>query len=443
MLVEAYLCKKISCSQNGKDGKVTSQSGADWSQSRDYPLLTWTDGKSGPHCLSVAASGRTSEVTLRLLADEELIQVLDELTCEGGCVGIICNTIARAQDKARQIMEAFTDARVILIHSAMINIDRLREEKIVRDILGPKGNRPTGMERIFIVGTQVLEQSLDIDFDLLVSDICPIDLLIQRLGREHRHLRSIRPHKLTKARCLITGVAIEEGVPIFDAGISSIYGDYHLYNSMKLILDAGKKIRLPEDIPDFVQDAYAAGGVDVPESWREKYESAKESHDERIVKKRERAEIFRIETPTRRDNIIGWFPNNISVDNDVRAEAAVRDINDTLEVLLVQKHTDGSLHVLPWIDKLGGMEIPQNTVPDELIAKTVAACSLRLPMYMSTERTIDGTIADLEKQGVESWQKSTWLAGALILVLDENMSADVNGFHIIYDKFEGLLVGKI
>ena len=105
-----------------------------------------------------------------------------------------------------------------------------------------------------MVGTQVLEQSLDIDFDFLATELCPMDLLLQRIGREHRHAGRARPAPLKRARCAV--LMPEEG---FDEGSRAVYGEWLLWRT-KMLLPA--VIRLPGDIPVLVQDAYRWDGDD-------------------------------------------------------------------------------------------------------------------------------------------------------------------------------------
>ena len=72
---------------------------------------------------------------------------------------------------------------VMLHHSRFADVDRQYLDRKVLQLIGFGGKR----FGVVIVGTQTLEQSLDIDADLLISDAVPADVLLQRLGRLHRH----------------------------------------------------------------------------------------------------------------------------------------------------------------------------------------------------------------------------------------------------------------
>ena len=86
-------------------------------------------------------------------------------------------------------------------------MDRLHKEKAVLENYGR--NAPRNEGRI-LVATQVVEQSLDLDFDWMVTQICPVDLLFQRLGRLHRHQREHRPHKFESPHCTILSVEADD-----------------------------------------------------------------------------------------------------------------------------------------------------------------------------------------------------------------------------------------
>ena len=93
-----------------------------------------------------------------------------------------------------------------LHHSRFAAEDRLLLDDAVEQALG-KG-RPVG--GVVVIGTQTLEQSLDIDADLLVSDICPVDVLLQRIGRLHRHREAQRAPASATPRCVV--LVPEEGL---------------------------------------------------------------------------------------------------------------------------------------------------------------------------------------------------------------------------------------
>lgn len=93
---------------------------------------------------------------------------------------------------------------------------------------------------------------MDLDFDLLITDLCPMDLLLQRIGRLHRHTR-IRPQGLEVPRCLVMGALGE-----LDAGSQAVYGDYLLLRTRRLLPE---RIRLPEDISPLVQRTYDADAL--------------------------------------------------------------------------------------------------------------------------------------------------------------------------------------
>ena len=163
--VEAYL--------NRKRRKHESAADDEWRQSEAYPLLTWTDGNEVRQ-RAVKCEGKSRAVRIIRKDGDEWIDELGAALARGGCAGVIVNTVKRAQQTARAVRERLPDKEVILAHSRFTAADRIEREARITARLGKRG---TEAERdgLIVVGTQVLEQSLDIDFDILVSDLCPMD----------------------------------------------------------------------------------------------------------------------------------------------------------------------------------------------------------------------------------------------------------------------------
>ena len=134
-----------------------------------------------------------------------------------------------------------------LFHAQFLMPDRAARENQLMARIG-KGSAPECRNDLIVVGTQVMEQSLDIDLDVLVTELCPMDLLLQRIGRLHRHYRS-RPAPLQQACCAV----LDTGEDAFDAGSEAVYGQWLLWRTRKFL---PRSIRLPEEISPLVQQVY-------------------------------------------------------------------------------------------------------------------------------------------------------------------------------------------
>lgn len=110
----------------------------------------------------------------------------------GGCVAWIRNTVREAQDAYRALCEAGVPAT--LLHARFARADRNSKEDDLVARLGPPGDGVDRPARLVVVATQVIEQSVDIDFDAMLSDLAPVDLLLQRAGRLWRHARPAGRH---------------------------------------------------------------------------------------------------------------------------------------------------------------------------------------------------------------------------------------------------------
>lgn len=106
--------------------------------SNAYPLLTYTDGHETKHA-DVKPSGRSMKVQCRLVDDDDtaLLDLMDALLVDGGCIGVICDTVGRAQHAAELLGNHCGRDCVRLTHSRFMDIDRMSNERELRDLLGP------------------------------------------------------------------------------------------------------------------------------------------------------------------------------------------------------------------------------------------------------------------------------------------------------------------
>lgn len=387
-----------------------------------YPLLTYLDGNQVcqetdfPH-----PAPRKIQIN-RLNSDQDLIRQIKQSLQDGGTAGVIVTTVKRAQELAQKL----ADMPTLLLHSSFLGPDRAHLENKLVGMIGKNGKRPN---KIVVIGTQVLEQSLDIDFDVLFTDIAPVDLLIQRIGRLHRH-RVLRPARLQRPQVYITGAK-----SLGDYGLNSyIYEDYYLTKT-DYFLPA--ELKLPDDTAPLIQKVYDPGDDDeVP---FQKLGKIHHDLDLRLHQNRIDAKAYQIDNPRPANTLHGWLDNdkNDADTNEAVAQATVRDIQPTIEVVLVVKDNGGYY----WLaDHRGGR--PLSTVSDEQISEE----TIRLPYAVCSHDNLPGLIDQLKaqtKQSFPTWRNSIWLRNAQALELGTDLATEFNGYRLQYSSQVGMTYEKI
>lgn len=182
-------------------------------------------------CTAVPVGASSRKVKCGLVGSSPDIEhVVDTVRTRGGVVGLIADTVTRAQDwyeRASQLC-AGTDVEIVLLHSRFTDTDRAAREQDLVSRCGRGGVRP---DKMVVVSTQVIEQALDLDFDYMVTDIAPVDALIQRTGRIHRHAETRRPTVFATPRIDICGV---DGAR-FARGVDTVYSPWLLLKTLQFL----------------------------------------------------------------------------------------------------------------------------------------------------------------------------------------------------------------
>jgi Predicted helicases len=237
-----------------------------------YPLVThagievsnWkSPGLTEQHIVKV-----TAQPVENMLPDNVLLDEVLEAAIKGALVVIICNLVKDAQKvyrRLRQIMIARNvSIEMDLFHSRFRFMDR---QKIETGVMDRYGKGPLRASARILVATQVVEQSLDLDFDWMITQLCPIDLLLQRLGRLYRH-KLIRPQGFDDIpRCKVL-VPSGEGY----GHHSAIYGDERVLWRTQKLLEKAEPLEFPDAYRKLIKTVYAE------EPWPDEPEEITSAH---------------------------------------------------------------------------------------------------------------------------------------------------------------------
>jgi hypothetical protein len=215
-----------------------------------------------------------------------------------------------------------------------------------------------------------------------------------------------------------------------------IYGDLYLMRALAVL--AGKDaVTLPSEIASLVQAAYD-DNFTWPTGWADAGAAAEAAFRAKVAELESRASTWRIWQPSENPTLVDWLKQNVGEVDDARGQAKVRDTEEGVDVLLT-KSVGGQVYLL---DQCGGGPVGTTFPPEDALARRVLTSSVKLPREFTHPGIVDQTIDLLERQMYGGWQESKWLAGELVLELDDEMSATLLGFDIRYDSIEGLVVNR-
>ncbi|ACZ42801.1 CRISPR-associated helicase Cas3 [Thermobaculum terrenum ATCC BAA-798] len=416
--------------------------GAGWQAERDlppagYPRITYAAAEDvrGIHFAPSEASRR--KVALRWVSapeHEALGQLLAEALSQGGCAAIICNTVPRAQALYSALREVFPG----LAEDGMPELDLLHarypyEEREVREArtlgrFSRNGRRP---HRAILVATQVIEQSLDLDFDLMVTDLAPVDLVLQRMGRLHRHPvhDPLRPERLRSPELWVVSPQVMGDVPIFDRGSASVYDEHTLLRSWLALRDRDT-LQLPEDIEELVEQVYSDGRVPqgASEELRSLWERTFKAQQKVLREDSLQAKYRYIKGPGY--NSI-WGIVTASVEEDAP------ELHPALQALT--RLAEPSVSAVCLVAGSGGPCLPDgtpvdlDTPPDAAMAERL----LRRSVAITDARVLDPL---LDVPVPKGWERSSLLRGYRPLVFDASGRAMVGRWIVRIDPELGIVV---
>ena len=224
---------------------------------------------------SVASAGENRQPKSVSIIAEPLIhefRKVAELALQAARMGaktlVIRNTVSNAVATQMALEQAAGSDRSLLFsingvetlhHSRFAPDDRHLLDARVEELLGR--NRASG--GLVVVGTQTLEQSLDIDADLLITDLCPVDVLLQRIGRLHRHRWETRPDGHESPRCVVLTPDTDDLSPLLQRGANStglgphgfVYEDLRVLEATRRLIVQHPQWDIPRMNRELVENA--------------------------------------------------------------------------------------------------------------------------------------------------------------------------------------------
>ncbi len=246
------------------------------------------------------------------LSQQQMDRVLEAAT-SGAHVAIVLNLVDEAQRLFKQLTQRVNGRPIALdlFHARFRFKDRQTREQAVIEHYQPRSILKPGR---ILVATQVVEQSLDLDFDWLITHLCPVDLLFQRIGRLHRHQTTKRPQGFENPLCT---VILNQGN---NYGLHQlIYGNASVLWRTKELLKSHDCLKFPYIYRPWIEQVYQE------DAWSDEPASIQKQKAEFLVEQKTRNQ-------TAKQLSQEWFTP--LKDNDQNAALLTRDGEMGLNLLL-------------------------------------------------------------------------------------------------------------
>ncbi|SHL15418.1 CRISPR-associated endonuclease/helicase Cas3 [Desulfatibacillum alkenivorans DSM 16219] len=389
--------------------KLASGIGAQPPEGAPYPRLTvFSQGEAQQISFSTDPKRRQTIKVKGVQPDLSSVnQALAENLPAEGMGLVLMNTVGRAQEfflsfpegEPVKTQEALVGKRlqdgteVYLFHARYPAVLRQKREDFLLKVFGKDGDRSG---RKILIATQVVEQSLDLDFDYMITDLAPIDLLLQRAGRLWRHKRKSRPADAP----ILTIAGLTPGAPPdFKKPLwwSSVYGEDLLLKTWTL-LASKKQIILPDEIDSLVTAVYE-DHVQIPSHLAERLDQAVIEGEGEAFAKTGQANMA----------IIG-LPDDDSWNDPSRF--VLYDEDDPL--------VHRSLAARTRLGEESVSAIPLTALEKEHVLSTPSFSQAKELFFKTLSITRKSVVKQLKQCGVpDPWKKSPLLRNCFPMVLDE------------------------
>lgn len=227
----------------------------------NYPLATMCSVHGNEYTSLAGRAERARRIPVKFLrsVEDALIRIVKAAE-NGQAVLYLRNTVEDVLDTHRELSSSGLNVHVF--HARFALIDRLNIERMILDMFGKSSTPKERMGQV-LIATQVVEQSLDLDFDLIITDLAPIDLIIQRAGRLWRHHR---PNRVGEPILYVVGPkpvthASESWFKDFFPRASFVYENHALLWVTSKILEEQGAIESPTGVRSLIESVYGENAL--------------------------------------------------------------------------------------------------------------------------------------------------------------------------------------